>query len=157
MGREEQLKQQQIRQAQANFASGVSNGQITIKDRFGHPLRTGDVVLLASPIPPMYQIADIQAVLDPRLPAGLVKVTLIAQDDQLLRPGMPIASLVFLPDVTAAYQKQTAESAGETGNSTGDTVPPPSAPPVEPPLGSPEGRPTGGVILTDDRFGTREG
>jgi hypothetical protein len=169
MGREEVLKQQQIRQAQASFAQGVSNGQITIVDRFGHKLRQGDVVLLSTPMPPMYQIADIQPVLDPRLPAGVVRVVLVAQDDQLLRPGVPIPSLVFLAEVTAAFQKQVA-----SGTPSGEAAPPPEGsdgltPPAssdEPPSGAPEGetplevtgaRPSGGVVLTDvERFGGKE-
>jgi hypothetical protein len=166
MGREELLKKQALQQAQQSFAKGVANGAITIMDRFGHRLKAGDVVLLQTGLTPVYQIIDIAPVLDPRAPAGVVAVTFLAQDQQMLRPGQPVPALVYLAELTEASRKASASS-GETGNSTGDLSTPPSEGTAEPPSGealegetphtAPEARPpAGGIVLTDlDRFGKK--
>ena len=82
---------------------------------------------------------------------------------------MPIASLVFLPEVTEAFLKQAASAtppdgaAPPLGSPDGATPPASSTEPPsgeglegETPLVASEARPAGGVVLTDvERFGKK--
>lgn len=61
----------------ADFARKVAEGGAAPQDRFGRPLRRGQVVTY-QPLhsgPPVYEVIDVAPILDPRQ-VGLVKVTL---------------------------------------------------------------------------------
>ena len=113
MGRMERLNQQQQARIKAQFAAGVHNGSGRIRDRFGHVLAPGEAVLFSPAMAQVFQIADLQPVVDPRLPAGLVQVVLIPIEPVLVRAEQPQAELVHLPELTARLLK-AAEAASET-------------------------------------------
>lgn len=58
-----------------------------IRDAFGHPIEEGDVCLLSKQDQPLWRVARIEKVLDPRVPPGSLKITFQATTQFIAQGG----------------------------------------------------------------------
>lgn len=89
------------------FVDAVNTGQASLHDRFGKRITAGATVLyLPPPTGLMYQVADVQPVLDPGAPAGLLRLTLVMTAP--FPAGQPLAGLFVLQAGGAAAAETAA-------------------------------------------------
>lgn len=87
------------------------------RDRFGTPVQRGAAVIFKPEVDLVFQVLDTRPVLDPRLPAGLVDVTI------------QVAPFTLRMPANQPYPRFVALNGGHPMSVDGSTVPDPPAEP----------------------------
>ena len=113
--RRQQAQGAHLKQQQAAFARAASSAEPT--DRFGQPLREGDLIVYAPPIDMVFQIVEVQrtSALDPRAPAGLVNLLVTATFPITINAMQPVSNIIRVGRTHSAEQTSEAltEANGE--------------------------------------------
>lgn len=83
-------------QAQSALNGQILRGVEGVKDRFGVPIGVGSVVLFRQD-DILFEVTAVTPILDPRAPAGVVRVELIAKAALQVSITQPIQGLIALP------------------------------------------------------------
>jgi len=112
----EEFQQAQQRRA---FAAAVSQGQAAALDRLGRPVRQGDLVLWHPPDDLIFEVLGVSVPLDPRMPPGVLTMTLGVTVPVNVQANTPVRPLLHVGRVPAEAEAAPAEAAPTT-EGTGD-------------------------------------
>lgn len=96
MGSGFQRQQNELRKARATMANLVNSGQVNAIDRWGTPIKKGDLVMVHLSPDPLLQVMDIKPPFDPRQPADQITIVFAMQIPIAVRAGLPIASMTIM-------------------------------------------------------------
>lgn len=136
MGADERFRRAKLARERAQFdgqlAQSLKTGdeRAMPSDKFGLTIRPGSLVFHFSsePTPPVATVTDVQQVLDPRAPAGMLRMRMFY--DIFIPAGVPNPHLVVVGDVEMQSSSRPAPEVEMTRSSEEETPEPPSGPPL---------------------------
>jgi hypothetical protein len=120
MGRDErfaEMRRQRMQQSQAAQRSqlvgalgSIPSAQAEPRDRFGVPIRVGDLVIHKVEPDPIFEVLDVKPVLAPNAPPGLCILTLAIQMPIYVSTQQPIGNLLVWGNVKEAAEPVQPEA-----------------------------------------------
>lgn len=100
-------QQQALKRAREQFNQAIQAGQAAIYDNIGCRIEPGQLVMFAPP-PNVWRwlVADVQPILDPRLPPGLLTLTLQVVVPMQVQMGTKVGNLLVVGEQEAAKPPQ---------------------------------------------------
>ncbi len=115
MGRDERfaaLRRQRMEQSQQaqrrQLLGGIPSAQAEPRDRFGVPIRVGDLVIHRPEPDPIFEVVDVKPVMNPQMPPGMVIVTLAIQMPVYLSTLQPTGNVMVWGNVKDAAEPVAA-------------------------------------------------
>lgn len=87
---------EELRKARNTMVNKVTTGEVTALDRFGMPIRPGDMVVVHLDPDPVMQVLDIKPPIDPRQPVDQVTIILSVTVPMMVRAGLPVTNLLVI-------------------------------------------------------------
>lgn len=114
---------QQRKRFQKDFPGMIASGQIAPLDRFGVPIRPGDLVTWRGPVTHdlIWEVRDVVPVLEPNVPAGVCRVTLICTSPVAVRAHQPEISMIRVGRTQTAADAEAETPQGAEAAETPDT------------------------------------
>jgi len=110
---EHQARAREAQKAQQQFLQALSAGQVHAVDRFGMPITAGAKVLHSGQIDLVFDVISVAPILDPKVPPGMLNVTVTVTFPMQVRANMINPTLIRLPHLEQVMKPQEPEPAGE--------------------------------------------
>lgn len=121
MGAEERFTRARLQRERDQFDAGLAmsmkagDERALPMDRFGSSIRPGDLIIHTPQMPPAAQVMGVSPVLDPRMPAGAIRIHVMYE--MIIPAGQPIQEFFLMGTmpkqdaVTESTQGISAENA----------------------------------------------
>lgn len=94
-------KEALMRAQMQRFAGAVNSGKASMLDRFGSPILKGNLIIWRPPFDLIFKVVSVVPILDPRMPAGMVRLT--------VESTVPLDGMVNQPYMQAVIVGQSSD------------------------------------------------
>lgn len=75
----------------------VNRGLLAALDRFGRPIQEGQHILMRPDVDPVFRVVEVQPILDPRAPTGLVRLRVVCEAiDLAVQANAPVKNIIVM-------------------------------------------------------------
>lgn len=125
MGADERFTRARLQRERDQFDAGLAmsmkagDERALPMDRFGSSIRPGDLIIHTPTIPPAAQVMGVSPVLDPRMPAGAIRIHVMYE--MIIPAGQPIQEFFLM----GTMPKQDATTTEPPPSDDSAKIPPP--------------------------------
>lgn len=109
-------RQQEAQKATQQFLRALSAGQVHAIDRFGLPIEAGSKVEFHGSLDLVFDVVGVAPILDPKVPPGMLNVTLTVTFPMQLRANQITPTLIRLPHLEQQAPQAVVEGGEKPPN-----------------------------------------